>query len=70
MILRMPLLLYSLCFQSYLLIGKSSLRNDNIICECPIVLMEEFKEYGRNLTQKMNYKKFTVADVQATNGEE
>ena len=50
--------------------GKMSLRNNNVICESSIVLMEEFKEYGRNSTQKMNYKKFIVADAQATNGAE
>ena len=50
--------------------GKLSLRNDNVICECSIVLKEEFKEYGRDLTLKMNYKKFIVADAQATNGAE
>ena len=61
----MPLLHYSVCFQSCLFVdGKIA------ICECPIVLMEKFKEYGRNLTQKMKYKKFIVADFQATNGAE
>ena len=50
--------------------NQSFSKYTNVICECPIVLMEEFKEYGRNLIQKMKYKKCIVANFQATNGAE